>query len=177
MKHLFITGEIQSGKSTAINKALAGKDLIIGGYKTVGGLRRWDGNSYVHLVQAGSYEQIAPHNWVLHRKPTYGRIKFEINKDLYNTKGVHLLKNLPENCQLIMMDEIGKREKNCLSFRKAIMETLDGDIPILGVVQIRPDDFLDQIRNHPNVEVLHLTQENRDEVPEYISNWLEKVVR
>ena len=176
MKHLFITGDIQTGKSTAINRALADKDIILGGYRTVGGLRRADGNSYVHLLRADTYEQLAPHNRVLHRKPTYGKIHFVINKELYNTKGVHLLENLPKDCQLILMDEIGKREKNCTAFRQAIFDTLDGDIPVLGVVQIRPDDFLDQIRNHPNVEVIRVTVDNRNEVSSYISRWISKIV-
>lgn len=175
MRHIFITGEIQTGKSTAINRALADSDLILGGYRTVGGIRREDGNSYVHLLRADTYEQLAPHNRALHRKPTYGRIHFEINKDVYNTKGVHLLRHLPEGCQLILMDEIGKREKHCASFRKAIFETLDGEIPVLGVVQIRPDDFLDRIRKHPNVDLIHLTKENRDQVAAYLKKRLSEL--
>lgn len=172
MKHIFITGDIQTGKSTAINHALEGKDIILGGYRTVGGVRRADGNSYVHLLRADTYEPLAPHNWVLHRKPTYGKIVFQINKLLYNTKGVSLLKKLPEGCQLILMDEIGKREKECHAFCQAILDTLDGDIPVLGVVQIRPDDFLDKIRNHPNVEIFTLTTDNREELSAYLSCWI-----
>lgn len=175
MKHLFITGEIQSGKSTAINRALADKHIILGGFKTVGGLRRADGNSYVHLLRADTYEQLAPHNRLLHRKPTYGRMRFIVNKEMFNNKGVQLLRNLPEGCQLILMDEIGTREKNCTAFRQAIFDTLDGDLPVLGVVQIRPDDFLDQIRNHPKVELVHLTAENRDQVSAYISRWISAI--
>ena len=168
MKHIFLTGDIQTGKSTIINRALSGKEIVLGGYKTVGGLRRSDGNSYVHLLRADTYEQLSPQNRVLHRKPAYGRIKFEVNRELYNTKGVSLLKNLPRNCQLILMDEIGTREKHCLPFRQAIMDTLDGDIPVLGVVQIRPDDFLDEIRSHPKVELITVTPQNREAVYHYV---------
>ena len=177
MKHILLTGDIQTGKSTAINRALKGKDIILGGYRTVGGLRRADGNSYVHLLRADAYEPLAPHNRVLHRKPTYGKISFNINKLLYNTKGVSLLKNLPKDCQLILMDEIGKREKDCHAFCQAIMDTLDGDIPVLGVMQIRPDDFLDQIRNHPKVEVIRLTEDNREEISAYLSCWIASILK
>lgn len=176
MKHLFITGKIQTGKSTTINRALENKNLILGGYRTVSSLRDRDYDSYVHLLRVDRYEPLAPHNRALYRQVIYGRTYFHINNDIYETKGASLLRNLPEGCQLILMDEIGKREKFCANFRQALWDVLDGDIPVLGVVQIRPDGFLDKIRNHPNVELLELTTENREEVLAYINHYLETII-
>lgn len=177
MKHIFITGNIQTGKSTAINRALEGKNLILGGYRTVGGLRdeKREKDSYVHLIRVDKYEPLAPHNRVLYRKVIYGHTYFDINHMIYETKGTALLRNVPNNCQLILMDEIGKREKHCKNFCQAIFDRLDGDIPILGVVQIRPDDFLEKIRKHPNVELITLTEENREEVYEYLDAYLREL--
>lgn len=175
MKHLFITGKIQTGKSTTINRALENHDLIVGGYRTVSSLRDRDYDSYVHLLRVDKYEPLAPHNRALYRQVIYGRTYFYINNRIYNEKGASLLRNLPEKCQLILMDEIGKREKHCPKFRQAVLDTLNGDIPVLGVVQIRPDDFLDQIRNHPKVELITLTEENREMVLDYINEYLSKI--
>ncbi len=177
MKHLFITGKIQTGKSTTINRALENRNLILGGYRTVSSLRDREKDSYVHLLRVDCYEPLAPHNRALYRQVFYGRTRFFINQDIYEKKGASLLKNLPDNCQLILMDEIGKREKFCTNFRQAVWDVLDGDIPVLGVVQIRPDGFLDKIRNHPNVELVELTTENREAVLEKINHYLDLIVR
>lgn len=172
MKHLFLTGKIQTGKSTAINRALMGKDLTLGGYRTVSSLRDRDYDSYVHLLRVDRYEPLAPHNRVLYRKVIYGRTYFEVNTHVYEEKGTSLLRNLPENCDLILLDEIGKREKHCAKLRQAILDTLDGDVPVLGVVQIRPDSFLDQIRSHPNVELVTVTEDNRENVFRYVEKYI-----
>lgn len=176
MKHLFITGKIQTGKSTIINRALENRRLIIGGYRTVSSLRPdLNADSNVHLLPVDHYEPLAPHNVVLRREVIYGRTYFRINTRVYEEKGTALLRNLPVDCQLIILDEIGKREKQCENLRQAILDTLDGDIPVLGVVQIRPDDFLDEIRNHPNVDIVQVTEENRDDVLCYVNQHLDKL--
>lgn len=176
MKHLFITGKIQTGKSTTINRALEDRKLILGGYRTVSSLRDRDYDSYVHMLRADCYEQLAPHNRALYRQVVYGHTHFHINNRIYEEKGSSLLRNLPEGCQLILLDEIGKREKFCKNFRLALWDALDGDVPILGVVQIRPDGFLDKIRKHPNVELIELTTENREEVLEKINVFLNSIL-
>lgn len=72
------------------------------------------------------------------------------------------------------MDEIGVREAECTHFHHAILQALERDIPVLGVVQIRPGGFLDEIRNHPSVELITVTKENREQVFQYLANWLPK---
>ena len=111
MKHLLITGNIQTGKSTIINRALENRNLIMGGYRTVSSLRLdLNADSNVHLLPVDRYEPLAPHNLVLRREVIYGRTYFHINTRVYEEKGTALLRNLPANCQLIILDEIGKRE-------------------------------------------------------------------
>lgn len=175
MKHIFITGKIQTGKSTTINRALENHNLILGGYRTVSSLRDRYYDSYVHMLRVDRYEPLAPHNRALYRQVIYGRTYFHINHEIYEEKGVSLLRNLPDDCQLVLIDEIGKREKYCTKFRQALWDILDGDIPVLGVVQIRPDGFLDKIRNHPKVELVTLTEENREEVLTYIKEYLKNI--
>lgn len=176
MKHLLITGNIQTGKSTIINRALENRNLILGGYRTVSSQRLdLNADSYVHLLSAAGYEQLSPGNRVLYRHVIYGRTYFQINESVYEKKGSSHLRNLPDNCQLILLDEIGKREKHCQNLRSAIIDTLNSNIPVLGVVQIRPDDFLDEIRNHPNVDLITLTEKNRDDVLCYVNHFLNKI--
>lgn len=75
------------------------------------------------------------------------------------------------------MDEIGIREAECRHFHAAVMQALEGDIPVLGVVQIRPGGFLDEIRNHPSVELITVTVEKREQVFQILKNWILKEVK
>ena len=53
------------------------------------------------------------------------------------------------------------------------MEALDGSVPILGVVKkIIGPGWTDQIRNHLKVQLLTVTEENRDEMPAILVNKL-----
>lgn len=72
------------------------------------------------------------------------------------------------------MDEIGVREADCPHFHHAILQALHRDIPVLEVVQIRPGGFTQEIRNHPSVELITVTGENREQIVHYLMNWVPK---
>lgn len=62
MKNIFLTGEIQVGKSTAINRALAAAGPRVEGFRTLGGLWDENGGSYVHMIPADGTEPISAEN-------------------------------------------------------------------------------------------------------------------
>lgn len=171
MKHIFLTGEIQVGKSTAIRKALDAMPFLtkdeIGGFLTVAGNRTVKTSGYVHIIAADGTEQCTKENAVFYRKFTNGSRHFDVYTEVFDGHGVELLQNTAGK-RLILMDEVGTAEKDCEQFHRQILETLSGDIPVLGVVQIRQGGFLDEIRNHPNVRVITVTKENRNSIPEQI---------
>ncbi len=62
------------------------------------------------------------------------------------------------------MDELGFIEKDAAGFQNAVLSTLNGSVPVLGVVRNMQTPFLDQVRTHPNVDVIFVTKENREEI-------------
>ena len=64
---------------------------------------------------------------------------------------------------LILMDELGFMENEAHVFQQKVLEILDGNIPVLGVIKPQSFPFLDKVRNHPKVKVLDITTENREE--------------
>lgn len=176
MKHIFLTGAIQVGKSTAIRRALEGKELILGGFLTIGGPKMDHNSSYVHIVRADGSEPLTPQNRVMFRQMINGKKHFQINSQVFEERGTSLLRDLPRGCDLILLDEIGLREAQCMKFHQAILDVLDGDIPALGVVQDRQGGFLDEVRNHPNVELLTVTVENREEIFHLLSHYLSQMI-
>jgi nucleoside-triphosphatase THEP1 len=47
---------------------------------------------------------------------------------------------------------------------------------VLGTVMLNPHPFADEIKRHPEIEVLLVTRDNRTEVMNKLLNWLTDVV-
>ena len=75
------------------------------------------------------------------------------------------------DCDLVLMDEIGRMERHADTYSARIRTLLDGCVPILGVVQKKADTPLAAaIRSHPNVRLIEVSEENRDVLlPEILS--------
>ena len=63
------------------------------------------------------------------------------------------------------MDECGFLERDALQFQREILSALDGGTPILGVIKLANIAWTKQIRNHPNVKIITVDRENRDDLP------------
>ena len=92
--------------------------------------------------------------------------------EVFDSFGVMILSDA-EDCDLILMDEIGKMERKALIFTKRVLELLDGDVPVLGVLRKEGSTPLqEQIRNHKNVRLIEVTKENRNRIAaELICMW------
>ncbi len=161
-RHLFLTGDIQVGKSTAICKVLRTLNIPVGGFRTIAGNYTQDGSSEIYLVPAGTDAPILhPENRVAKRHGAGCRFGFSAFSEVFDDVGTNLLQNT-QRYPLILMDELGFLEKDAYGFQKAVLTCLAGSVPVLGVVRDRDSPFLNKVRSHPNVEVLRVTKENRD---------------
>ena len=71
---------------------------------------------------------------------------------------------LPPKGTIILLDQLGLMENQARSFQKAVLDLLDGDIPVLAAVRLLDTPFLNAVRAHPNALCLRLTAENREEI-------------
>jgi nucleoside-triphosphatase len=62
------------------------------------------------------------------------------------------------------MDELGPAESGAKKFCEAVLAALDGDLPVLGVLQKADTEFLRAVAGHPRVRLVTVTVENRDEL-------------
>lgn len=184
MTHVFLTGDIQVGKSTAIGKAL---DLLgrpaLGGFRTVSlPCPEIPQARFAVYVLPGA----APYADPLTEEALAG---FPLDRDhlvairwgealhttfpqAFDSGGLPLLTQDPPGVRLLLMDEIGVFEARAPRFCAAIARRLDGDLPILGVVKNKPAPFLEQVRQHPKVRLLSVTRDNRNGIPQDICRWL-----
>ena len=172
--HIFLTGDVQVGKSTIIKKTLAALKLRdIGGFRSVSVPDLPDGAMSVYLIPAGDeHPMMGDWNRVGIRKGCGRGIgKFP---EAFERAGVQALVDA-ENMPLILMDEVGRMESAAARFSERILALLDGSAPILGVVQKIADTKLtNAIRQHPNVRVLTVTKENREKLAEEVLRLVSK---
>ena len=84
--------------------------------------------------------------------------------DQYSVHMYHLTESRDPNDQnlLLIMDELGPHEAKAALFREEILHLLDGQIPVLGVLQEPAEACWPEIVNHPNVEIITLSESNRN---------------
>lgn len=155
--HLFLTGEIQVGKSTIVSSVVSHLGVPVSGFRTVSVFRD-GGESDVFLIPAsGSLSDCCSASLLARRVP--GR-RPEVREEVFVSCGVPLLSQC--SCGLVLMDELGWMESSSRLFQEAVFSVLDGPVPVLGVVRDQRLPFLDAVRHHPRVEVVVVTRENRD---------------
>ena len=75
-----------------------------------------------------------------------------------------LLDKIPSDTDLIIMDEIGPHEYEASAFRASILRCLDGNIPVLSVLQQVESALFHEIAAHPDITVIQVTEGNRNQL-------------
>ena len=166
--HIFLTGDVQCGKSTVIRRALEMIDRPVYGFRTLFTNRK-DDHKALYMLPA-SY-QGEPQQMHIVTQFDCGRP--HVLTERFDALGSSLLKEAQTHPEgLILMDECSRFERDALLFQQEILRCLDGDIPVLGVVRLTAEGWVDQIRNHPKVRLITVTLENRDTLPQQVANLL-----
>jgi len=77
------------------------------------------------------------------------------------------------NRDIVVIDEIGKMELFSDNFRDAVLEALDSGKKVLGTVMLASHPWADGVKSRPEVEVVHVTRSNRQEIVAKLAEWLE----
>ena len=162
--HIFITGEKHVGKSTLVNKVLEKTSLPYGGVFSVSIFRGPD--RMVYLTDEKGSEKtlcgICSSQHITDRRPR-----------VFDTEGVRLLEKAASN-SLVVIDEIGNMENEASVYLTAIEELLsDSGKTVLGVIQKRACSVLaSKIRTAPDILMYNVTEDNREELVNEISERL-----
>ena len=159
-RHLFLTGPKGVGKSTLLRDFLARETGRLGGFFTV------KHRGSVYLLRAGTGEAPDAENFLF-------RCGCGGDPGRFDALGCAALTDT-EGCSLLVMDELGPHEAQAVRFQAAVFRALEGEIPILGVLQQADSDFLRRVACHPQVTVLTVTEENRDSLGAELLRWREE---
>lgn len=156
-RHIFLTGPKQVGKTTLLRAALADFPGSVGGFCTLR-TRAYLGDAWsVHLLRPGCGEAPGPQNLLFVCGAADGE-----TASRFDRLGTAALAE-GAGRDVLLMDELGPHEARAAVFRQAVLAALDGVVPILGVLQAAPSPFLEEVARHPQVRLIQVTAENRDD--------------
>ena len=167
--NIFLTGQIQVGKSTVLNKVLEMlKNRInprFGGFQTYHVPDCRD----VFITEYGT-DKIADE---LHKIATWKHNCMEPHTDVFNKLGVEILTKA-ETKDIIIMDELGFLEKNSEPFKEKIFQCLNSQTPCIGILRKANIPWHAPIYADPNTKIIEVTLANRQGLPYEICDLLLK---
>lgn len=166
-RHIFLTGEKQVGKSTLLRKLIDRRALECTGFETrafyLEGERR--GFTLHGRVQMPPYEN----DCVVCAR--VGERKSVPVLPVFEENGVRMLTlSLNAPAPFLLMDELGRLERQAPAFCAQVLACLDSGKRVLGVLQRCDAPLVQAIAAREDVTLIDITPENRDA-------WLERLVR
>ena len=158
-KHLFLTGERGVGKSTLLRRLIDAKNLDYSGFETrhieLDGVRR------AHALHG--FADMPPFENDCICCVRIAEKKSVPVLDVFEANGVSILqKCLASPAPFILMDELGRLERQAEDFIHQIEACLNSDKRVLGVAQKCSAGHIQQIMARNDVTLITVTEENRD---------------
>jgi len=98
--------------------------------------------------------------------------KYGVDIDSLDRVGVSALHKAVQQCDLVVIDEIGKMELFSADFRRAVSQMIDSGKRILGTIMLNPNPWADAIKRQPQVNLVTVTRTNYQDVLEELLHWL-----
>lgn len=162
-RHILICGDPGIGKSTLLDRLLLEDGRPVSGFRTKKLSPDADGIAEVILYPA----------WDLSRS---GRKRIGICRDriletypqVFETLGVSLIREARQGT-VLLMDELGRMESEAPAFQRAVLEALEGTVPVYAAVKsLTGVPFLDRVRESGTADLFRINRENRDALTEML---------
>ena len=164
-RHLFLTGDKQVGKSTLLRRLIEARHLDCSGFETqaffLNGERR--GFTLHGRVEMPPYRNDCICCARIEEKRAVPVLP------VFEENGVLILKrSLASPAPFLLMDELGRLEREASGFIAQVEACLDADKRVLGVLQKCNSAHVARISQREDVTVLTVTPENRDKLLEML---------
>ncbi|MGL6173849.1 MAG: nucleoside-triphosphatase [Cellulosilyticaceae bacterium] len=171
-KHIFLTGESGVGKSTILKRVIAALNIKTTGFVTlpyyIEGTKQ--GFYLSSLVEVQNYANNTPISVQVGAKKCVGI------RETFETLGVESLEESCRGDQIILMDELGRLEREAIEFQNQVMNCLDCGQRVLGVIKLCQEPWLENIKKREDVLILEVTKDNREDIFAKVLVELERMV-
>jgi len=171
MKQAYLlTGRPGTGKTSIIKQAVAGMKGEAGGFYTEE-IRSRGVREGFRLVTLDGQSAILAH---INIHSPYLVSKYGVDIDSLDRIGVSALHQAAQQCDLVVIDEIGKMELFSANFRDAVLQTISRGKKVLGTIMLNPHPWADTIKRQPQVNLVEVTRYNHHQVLEELREWLKE---
>jgi nucleoside-triphosphatase len=165
-----LTGRPGTGKTRLIKQAIAEVSVTAGGFYTEE-IRSQGIRQGFRLITLDGQDTILAHVKI---KSRYRVGKYGVDIDALDRVGVSALQRASQQCELVVVDEIGKMELFSASFREAVLKIIDSGQRLLGTIMLSPNPWADAIKRRPQVKLVPVTGTNHLQVLAGLRQWLKE---
>lgn len=162
IKNFFVTGAPSSGKTTIIKKVIKLLPKPTKGFYTEEERLNDKRIGFLMHTLDGKAGYLA-HQDILS--------EFNIRRygvSIENIESIAVPAIMPNADQVIIIDEIGKMECFSEKFITAANLALDSPNIVIGTITLGGSDFILEVKRRTDIEIIDVTFENRDRLPEVI---------
>lgn len=152
------------GKTTIIHKIISKINKECAGFYTEE-IKEKSRRTGFSLITLDNKTCILAHKDI---KSRYRVGKYGVNLDCIEKIGVPAIRKGIEQNKIVIIDEIGKMEFYSKEFKDIVIKALNSNSKILGTILFRPHPFCDRIKHRKDVDIIEVTEENRDSLPAMI---------
>lgn len=169
MKQAYLlTGGPGVGKTTLIKQAIDKAKVNAGGFFTeeirASGVRQG-----FRIVTLDGRSVILAH---IDFMSPFRVSKYGVDVESLDNVGVAALRDATRECDVVVIDEIGKMELFSPSFKDAVLEALDSKKRVLGTIMFTSHHWADDIKRHADVALITVTRANRQQVLAQVLRWI-----
>jgi len=165
-----LTGKPGTGKTSLIKQVVAEFKGKAGGFYTEE-IREQGTRLGFKLVTLAGQEAALSHISI---QSQYRVSKYGVDIVSLNRVGVSALHQAAKECDLIIVDEIGKMELFSADFREAVLAIIGGEKKVLGTIMLNSNPWADAIKQQPQVKLVEVNRANYHQVLGDLRDWLRK---
>ena len=162
---VLLTGRPGCGKTTLIQRVVTDLALPAGGFYTKEIRLRGVRVGFKLITLEGKEAVFANVNF-----KTSERVgKYGLDLAKLETVGVAAVRDAVRTRKLVVIDEIGPMEIRSAIFRDAVSKIFETRVPLLATITARPFPFTDAIKNRPDVRVVDVRPNTREQLVSELS--------
>jgi nucleoside-triphosphatase len=165
-----LTGKPGTGKTSLIKQAVAEMGGGTGGFYTEE-IRAQGIRQGFRLVTLDGQSTILAHVDI---HSPYRVSRYGVDIEGLEGVGVSALQRAAEQCELVVIDEIGKMELFSVKFREVVLQMIDSGKMILGTIMLSPNPWADAIKLKPQINLITVTRANHPQVLSELLKWISK---
>lgn len=168
-KNILLTGKPGIGKTTVIKSSVGGIRADAGGFYTqetrIGKVR----SGFEIVTLSGTKRLMASKGY----KSQYRVGSYGVDIETVDSLASGAIMDAIDSKSVIVIDEIGRMELYSDKFRSAVLRALDSNKPVIGTIMEKSNPFADAIKERNDVELIRVTETNRETLPDTLKMKIE----